>query len=85
MAINIKNEQVCSLVREAAARTGQPQVSVIETAMRRYLEQMRQDNGAVTDRADEILARIDETMTPDDAAAIRSELDSLFDEDGLPG
>ena len=33
MALNIKNERVCRLAKEAAERTGRTQVSVLEEAL----------------------------------------------------
>lgn len=38
MGLNIKNERVCALAREAAARSGQSQTSAIESALEAYLE-----------------------------------------------
>ena len=37
MALNIKNERVCRLAKEAAERTGRSQVSVLEAALEDYL------------------------------------------------
>ena len=37
MGLNIKNERVCRLAREAAARTGQTQTGAIESALENYL------------------------------------------------
>lgn len=39
MAINIKNERVLTLARRAAEVTGRSQVSAIEEALERFLEQ----------------------------------------------
>ncbi|MDO5504187.1 MAG: type II toxin-antitoxin system VapB family antitoxin [Actinomycetia bacterium] len=84
MAINIKNERVCELVREAAHRTGQPQTSVLEAALTRYLEELMAKEAEEDDRADEILAMIDAALTDEDRAAIRRDLENLYDENGLP-
>lgn len=84
MAINIKNERVCDLVREAASRTGQPQTSVLEAALSRYLEELRASEAEEDDRVDEILATIHAALTDEDRAAIRRDLDALYDENGLP-
>ncbi|SHF81800.1 antitoxin VapB [Jatrophihabitans endophyticus] len=40
MSLNIKNETVHELVREAARRTGRSQTSVVEVALRRYLDEL---------------------------------------------
>ncbi len=39
MGLNIKNERVCALAREAARRTGLNQTSVIEEALSRLLKE----------------------------------------------
>lgn len=84
MAINIKNERVCELVREAASRTGQPQVSVLEAALTRYLADLVADEPSRSDRVEEILARIDASLTAKDKATMRATMDGLYDERGLP-
>lgn len=81
MALTIKNDRVCDLAREAAQRSGQSQVSVIEQALERYLADYAEPVGR---RVDEVLARIDASLAPGDAAAMRVELDRLYDERGLP-
>ncbi len=43
MGLNIKNEAVHDLVRRAAHKTGQSQTSVVETALRRYLDDLDRD------------------------------------------
>lgn len=40
MSLNIKNEEVHDLVRRAAQLTGKSQTSVVEDALRRYLDQI---------------------------------------------
>lgn len=84
MAINIKNPHVVELVRRAAHTTGRSQVSVLEDALERYLREMEQDQPGADDRVSEILARVDATITPADAAAIREDMVNLYDETGLP-
>ena len=37
MSLNIKNERVCRLAKQAAALTGQTQVSVLEQALEAFL------------------------------------------------
>lgn len=80
MAINIKNERVCELVRRAARETGRPQVSVLEEALEQYLAALGTDEDAVA----EVLAEVDALMTPEKAAAMDRTSRSLYDEDGLP-
>ena len=83
MAINIKNPQVCALIRRAAERTGRPQTTVLEEALERYLRAM-DDSAAGGAGLEETLARIDAILTGDDRAAIRADLESLYDDQGLP-
>lgn len=83
MAINIKNERVCALVRRAAAVTGRPQITVLEEALERYLAEL--PTGTDHDeRLDRVLEGIDRRMTPDVRAALRRDMDDLYDEQGLP-
>lgn len=82
MAINIKNPRVCALIKEAAARTGRPQTSVLEEALESYLRQV--EGGAPRDGVDETLARIDALLTDADRRTMRAEMDGLYDDQGLP-
>ncbi|USQ78934.1 type II toxin-antitoxin system VapB family antitoxin [Ornithinimicrobium faecis] len=84
MAINIKNPHVVELVRRAAQTSGRSQVSVLEEALERYLHEIERPKPGADDRVSEILARVDEVMTPADAAAIREDMENLYDDEGLP-
>ncbi|MBK6441499.1 MAG: type II toxin-antitoxin system VapB family antitoxin [Actinomycetales bacterium] len=92
MALNIKNERVCRLAKEAAERTGRTQVSVLEEALEHYLAELASAEAArereVKDRLDrvqQIVAEFNEGLTDEDRAAIRRYLDEeMYDEDGLP-
>jgi antitoxin VapB len=82
VSLNIKNERVHDLVREAARRTGKSQTSVVEEALRRYLDELSRAAGH--DRTDEILAEIRKAWR-DGAGADRMEIEDLYDPDtGLP-
>lgn len=81
MALTIKNQRVCDLARQAARESGQSQVSVIETALERYLAEHVATTGG---RVDAVLASIDATLCPGDAEAMRRELEGLYDDRGLP-
>lgn len=85
MSLNIKNQRVHDLAREAARRTGKTQTGVIEEALERLLEDYDSPS-ADTKRAriDAILADIDANMTDEMRAAIRRDMDDLYDENGLP-
>ncbi len=86
MALNIKNERVCRLAKQAAELTGQSQVSVLEQALEAYLAE--HDDAAAASRrrarVDRLLAEIDARMTDEDRAAIQRNMDELYDENGLP-
>jgi antitoxin VapB len=84
MGLNIKNERVHELAREAASRTGLSQTSVIETALLQYLRSLDDDKDAKRRRVDEILAMFDARLTDEDRAAMGRDLDDLYDEAGLP-
>lgn len=92
MALNIKNERVCRLAKEAAERTGRTQVSVLEEALEHYLAELASAQAArergVKDRLDrvqQIVAEFNEGLTDEDRAAIRRYLDEeMYDAEGLP-
>lgn len=86
MALNIKNERVCRLAKQAAELTGQSQVSVLEQALEAFLAEHDAEAAikARQARVDATLARIDALMTDEDRAAIQRNMDELYDDDGLP-
>jgi antitoxin VapB len=84
MSLNIKNERVHQLVREAAQRTGLSQTSVVEEALKQYLRSLEDEQAAKRRRVDEILADFDARLTDEDRAQMRAAADDLYDERGLP-
>lgn len=84
MAINIKNERVCDMMQRASQLTGQSQVSVLETALARYLAEVQSAQEKATDRVLEVLATVDRSVTDDDRAAIRQDMRDLYDDAGQP-
>ncbi|WP_167477675.1 type II toxin-antitoxin system VapB family antitoxin [Nocardia arthritidis] len=86
MGLNIKNEQVHALVREAAERTGMSQTSVVEEAVKRMLKELDAEQKAAQqsrkERMYEILADIDAIMTPEMRASLTT--DDLYDDQGMP-
>lgn len=83
MSLNIKNERVHRLAREAARRTGTTQTSVIEQALQRLLDEL--DDARPAQRSAEvtrILADVDRRLSDDDRSRMTS--DDLYDEHGLP-
>ncbi|MBK8868733.1 MAG: type II toxin-antitoxin system VapB family antitoxin [Dermatophilaceae bacterium] len=86
MALNIKNERVCRLAKQAAELTGRSQVSVLEEALEAYLAQHDARAAAARrlERVNATLARIDARMTDADRAQIQRHMDEMYDENGLP-
>jgi len=86
MGLNIKNERVCRLAREAAERTGQTQAGAIESALEHYLAGLlAAASPANTDQVATTFARLDAVMAAADREAIRTGLEDLYDEaTGLP-
>ena len=86
MALNIKNERVCRLAKQAAELTGRSQVSVLEEAVEAYLAQHDARAAAARrlERVNATLARIDARMTDADRAQIQRHMDEMYDENGLP-
>ncbi len=86
MALNIKNERVCRLAKQAAELTGKSQVSVLEAALEAFIAEHDETAAAARrrERVDATLARIDATMTDEHRAAIQRTMDEMYDENGLP-
>ena len=89
MSLNIKNERVHALAREAARVTGKSQTGAVEEALERLLAQYGADPVAA-DRARRLeqLRQISRAWRPEDAPtgadAIRSDHDLYDPETGLP-
>lgn len=89
MAMNIKNERVHALAREAAQRAGTTQTSVLEAALEQYLEVLRAEDGtlgtaAKLARARDIVHQMRSDMTDEERSGIRRDLQTMYDADGLP-
>ncbi|WP_378733770.1 type II toxin-antitoxin system VapB family antitoxin [Nocardia brasiliensis] len=84
--MNIKNEKVHALVREAAERTGMSQTSVVEEALKRMLKELDAEREATRQsrkaRLWEIVADMDARMTPETRALLTT--DDLYDDQGMP-
>lgn len=76
MSLNIKNERVHELAREAARRTGMNQTSVIETALERLLADLDDEAGTI----DQLIAGLQRDISAQGPLST----DDLYDEDGLP-
>jgi len=82
MSLNIKNERVHDLAREAAQRTGQSQTRVIEVALLEYLAHLKVDLVDRRNRIDALLGEIDHRLSDSDRDSLST--DDLYDEIGLP-
>lgn len=89
MALNIKNERVHELAREAARKAGTTQTSALETALEQYVATL--DGATSEDRRDikrararEIVRLIQQSLSEEDREGIRRDLDEMYDDDGLP-
>ena len=83
LSLNIKNQHVHDLAREAARRTGKSQTSVIETALSRLLADL--DRGSVQEREQallEIAGDFQSRLTDEEQAQMTT--DWLYDDQGLP-
>lgn len=86
MALNIKNERVHALAREAAARTGRSQTSVIEAALEAYVDSLPGVSPSVDDRLTEVRRLVGEFnagLTDADRDAMRAGLADLYDDAGM--
>lgn len=86
MGLNIKNERVHELARQAARRTGATQTSAIEAALVSYLATLDAptESEERQERLTSLLRMIDARLTNADRAAIRRDLKNLYDDHGLP-
>lgn len=87
MALNIKNERVHTLARQAADRTGLSQTSVIEQALERLLADLGEDRDGRDAREQAVRRLVDEFragLTAQQRQNIQEDLRTLYDQDGLP-
>jgi antitoxin VapB len=85
MSLNIKSERVHALAREAAQQLGMSQTSVVEEALVQLLARHRLDtHETVETRVRAILDDFDRHLTDVDRAAMRRDMEELYDEGGLP-
>jgi antitoxin VapB len=82
MSLNIKNERVHDLAREAARRSGESQTRVIELALLHYLSSLPDSSTLARRRVDLVLADVDFRLAGSADAGIGVE--ELYDEVGLP-
>ena len=86
MGLNIKNERVHELAREAARRTGRTQTGAIQLALEKLLAESEPAHRAEDKRRriDLVLHDVDLAVTDEIRAAVRGGLAELYDDRGLP-
>ena len=85
MSLNIKNERVCRLAKQAAALTGQTQVSVLEQALEAFLAEhgrAAREGAAGPDDLDRLIERMRVAIRQADV--IRTVADLYDEATGLP-
>lgn len=82
VSLNIKNEHVHDLVRQAAERTGLSQTSVVEEAISQLLRRLDAEDEERQGRIDAILSDIRAEMAKPGPPLLTD--DDLYDENGLP-
>lgn len=80
MGLNIKNERVCGLARQAAERTGLSQTAVIGEALTAYLAALPDERVERLTRVRDMLAEFDAITTPADIAVMREAAEHLYDD-----
>lgn len=86
MSLNIKNERVHEMVREASALTGKSQTGVIEEALRKYLDDLAVNRTRLEAQRSERLAELLDYFAHARACGVRfPDHESLYDlATGLP-
>lgn len=80
MGLNIKNERVCELARQASERTGLSQTAVIGEALTAYLAALPDERVERLARIRDLLAEFDAITTPADIEAMRETAAHLYDD-----
>lgn len=87
MALNIKNERVHELARQAAQVRGTTQTSALEAALEEYLARHGVTEGAAEgrfERATVLVQQIRNGLSLDGGESLSADLADLYDEQGLP-
>lgn len=87
MALNIKNERVHQLAREAAALRGTSQTSALEAALEEYLERHAPERPEAEDRLGRATVLVDQirgALQVGEPGTLSRDLTDLYDIDGLP-
>lgn len=83
MALNIKNEHVVALAKEAARRTGLSQTSALEKALAQYLAALPEVRDERARRVRELVTDFNAGLSDADRSAMRRKADELYDDAGL--
>jgi antitoxin VapB len=85
VSLNIKNERVCRLAKEAAALTGQSQVSVLEQALEAFIEERSRPAREGVAGPDDLHRLIERMRGAIRQAGVIRTVEDLYDEaTGLP-
>lgn len=85
VGMNIKNERVHALAREAAQKTGRSQTSVLELALEKLLATLKDQDSSDADRRYRETMELSEYCTALMSDSDRTlSTDDLYDENGLP-
>jgi antitoxin VapB len=86
VSLNIKNERVCRLAKQAAALAGTTQTSALEQALEAFIAEHDEERKAAERlrRIQPLLDEIAATVTDADRAWTRKFMDEMYDENGLP-
>ena len=88
MGLNIKNERVHALAREAARRTGKTQTGVIEEALEKLLGDLDGRSDAERQARYDAIMRaaeaFDALLTDEDRERMSRFAEEMYDETGLP-
>jgi len=84
MGMNIKNEHVHALAREAAQRTGRTQTSVLELALTKLLDDLPDEAGTAERRSAAERIAVDFSSRLTDEQRRRFSSHALYDDRGLP-
>lgn len=82
MGLNIKNERVHQLARQAAQLTGRSQTSVVEEALSRLLADLSREPQNRVAEVRRLLDDFDRRVTDDQRASMST--DHMYDDRGLP-
>lgn len=87
MALNIKNERVHELARQAARVQGTTQTSALEVALEEYLARHAVPEAAAEDRVERatvLVQQIRADLGAEGRASLADELADLYDAEGMP-